>query len=110
MSSVLPKTSTALAISPMPLTITSCVTLSNGVKLPMLGYGTSHDGGFSHAAFGFAIREAGLTLVDTARRYGTEKFIGPAIKKLGVEREKLFITTKVWPADYGCVRGRMFTR
>ena len=92
-----------LSIDPNPLHISSCVTLSNGVRLPLLGYGTSHHGGFSHAAFASALRDAGLVLIDTARRYGTEKLIGASIKKMGLSREKLFITTKVWPADYGWV-------
>ena len=47
------------------------------------------------------MEQAELRLVDTARRYGTEKFIGPALQKIDVDRKKLFITTKVWPADYG---------
>jgi len=85
----------------MPLTLATTVTLSNGVAIPLLGYGTSHHGGFSHAAFRFAVMETGLTLIDTARRYGTERLIGPALKKIGIDRKKLFITTKVWPADYG---------
>ena len=85
----------------MPLSVSSCVRLTNGVRLPLLGFGTSHNGGFSHGALAAALGDAGLVLIDTARRYGTEKLIGAAITKLAVERETLFITTKVWPADYG---------
>ena len=91
----------ALTIHPLPLTLSSFVFLANGVRLPLLGYGTSHQGGFSHAAFDAAINDAGICLIDTARRYGTEKLIGAAIKKSGIGRNKFFITTKVWPSDYG---------
>ena len=91
----------ALTIHPLPLTLSSFVFLANGVRLPLLGYGTSHQGGFSHAAFDAAINDAGICLIDTARRYGTEKLIGAAIKKSGMGRSKFFITTKVWPSDYG---------
>lgn len=90
-----------LTIPPRPLCLDSFASLANGVRLPMLGFGTSHQGGFSRAAFDAAVEDAGIRLVDTARRYGTEKLIGQAIRESGIERSRFFITTKVWPSDYG---------
>ena len=90
-----------LTIHPQPLSLSSFVFLANGVRLPLLGYGTTHQGGFSHAAFDAAIQDVGICLIDTARRYGTERLIGSALKKSGLCRNKFFITTKVWPSDYG---------
>ena len=90
-----------LTIYPRPLTLDSFAFLANGVRLPLLGFGTSHHGGFSHAAFDAAVKDAGIRLIDTARRYGTEKLIGEAIRQSGIDRSRFFITTKVWPSDYG---------
>lgn len=78
-----------------------CITLRNGVEMPLLGYGTSHHGGHSHQALVHALKHAHYTHIDTAERYGSERNIGEDIKTSGVPREKLFITTKVWPASYG---------
>ncbi len=49
----------------------------------------------------YAIRDCGYRLIDTAKRYGTEAYIGQAIKDAGVDRSEMFITTKLWPGDYG---------
>ncbi|XP_066298306.1 9,11-endoperoxide prostaglandin H2 reductase-like isoform X2 [Branchiostoma lanceolatum] len=80
---------------------TECVVLSNGVKMPILGLGTSHHGGFSQSAVVYALRDCGIRLIDTAKRYGCEEKLGAAIKQSGVPREQIFVTTKLWPLDYG---------
>ncbi|KAG7229297.1 hypothetical protein INR49_012955 [Caranx melampygus] len=56
-------------------TVLSCPTvpLSNGLQIPILGLGTSHDGGFSHDAIIYALTECGVRHIDTARRYGCEE-------------------------------------
>ncbi|XP_069497663.1 glyoxal reductase-like isoform X2 [Ambystoma mexicanum] len=77
------------------------VPLSNGLKIPMLGLGTSHHGGYSHEAVVFALQKCGLRHIDTAKRYGCESQLKEAIRESGVRRQDLWITTKLWPSDYG---------
>ncbi|XP_066547992.1 uncharacterized oxidoreductase ZK1290.5 [Amia ocellicauda] len=77
------------------------VPLSNGLQIPILGLGTSHRGGYSHCAVTYALRECGIRHIDTAKRYGCESQLAQAIKESGVPREELWITSKLWPADYG---------
>lgn len=76
------------------------VTLNNGVKMPLLGFGVYQiaDAAECEASVLAAIR-AGYRLLDTAAAYGNEEAVGQAIKKSGVPREELFITTKLWVAD-----------
>ena len=49
----------------------------------------------------FALSECGVRLVDTAKRYGTEPFVGRAVQDSGVDRTEVFLATKLWPGDYG---------
>lgn len=75
--------------------------LSNGVEIPMLGFGTYQiDNADVPAAIQGAI-DAGYRHFDCAHIYGNEKAIGKAFKDSGVKREDLFITSKVWNADQG---------
>jgi len=69
--------------------------------MPILGLGTSHQGGYSHSAVVHAITKGGYNHIDTAERYGSESNIGKDIATSGVCRSELFITTKAWPASYG---------
>ncbi|GMS85301.1 hypothetical protein PENTCL1PPCAC_7476 [Pristionchus entomophagus] len=80
---------------------TTTVTLSNGVRMPLLGLGTTHSGGYYHDAVLHALRHSGYRMIDTARRYGVEAELGIAIRDCGVPREELFVSTKLWPTDYG---------
>ncbi|XP_044156505.1 9,11-endoperoxide prostaglandin H2 reductase-like isoform X2 [Bufo gargarizans] len=77
------------------------VPLSSGHNIPILGLGMSHDGGYSHNALLYALRSCGIRHIDTAKRYGNEELVGKAISESGVKREELWITTKLWPGDYG---------
>ncbi|XP_041847858.1 glyoxal reductase [Melanotaenia boesemani] len=77
------------------------VPLSNGMQIPILGLGTSHDGGYSHDAIVYALTECGLRHIDTAKRYGCEKNLGKAIKESGLQRSDLWLTNKLWPGNYG---------
>ncbi|XP_014672535.1 PREDICTED: uncharacterized oxidoreductase ZK1290.5-like [Priapulus caudatus] len=61
----------------------------------------SHKGGYSHSAFIYALKECDYRLIDTAVRYNNEDEIGLVVKESGVPREELFLTTKLWPAQYG---------
>ena len=78
------------------------VTLNNGVKMPLLGFGVYQipDAQECEASVLEALR-IGYRLLDTAAAYGNEEAVGRAIKKSGVPREELFITTKLWIADVG---------
>lgn len=79
----------------------SHVELSNGLKIPSLGLGTSHHGGYSHDAVVYALRQGGVRHLDTAKRYGCEEALSKSIGESGVHRDELWITTKLWPLDYG---------
>ncbi len=73
------------------------VTLNNGVKMPILGFGVFQirDPKECENAVLEALK-TGYRLIDTAASYFNEKEVGNAIKKSGVPREELFITTKLW--------------
>ena len=72
------------------------IQLNNGVEMPMIGFGTFQitDQKQCEESVISAIN-AGYRLIDTAEAYGNEKFVGNAIKKCGVVRNELFITTKL---------------
>lgn len=76
------------------------ITLSNGIKMPMLGLGVFQipDGAVCERVVIDAI-EAGYRLIDTAAAYGNEEAVGRAIKNSGIDRKELFITTKLWIQD-----------
>ena len=78
------------------------VELNNGVKMPILGYGVFqiNDKEECERCVLDAI-SVGYRLIDTAQAYGNEESVGNAIKKCGVPREELFITTKVWISNAG---------
>lgn len=77
------------------------ITLNNGVKMPILGFGTYQitDPVECEKVVISAIK-AGYRLIDTAQAYGNEAAVGKAIKNCGVPRADLFITTKVWFHNY----------
>ena len=76
-------------------------TLSNGVQMPILGYGvyqvTKDE---CERCVSDALR-AGYRHIDTAQSYLNEEEVGNAIQKSGIPREELFLTTKVWVEHYG---------
>ncbi len=74
--------------------------LNNGIKMPMEGFGVFQvpDPAQCEQAVMDAIA-SGYRLIDTAAAYMNEKAVGEAIKKCGVPREELFITTKLWVQD-----------
>lgn len=78
------------------------VTLKNGVKMPMEGFGVFQvpDAAQCRQAVADAIG-AGYRLIDTAAAYYNEEAVGAAIRESGVPREELFITTKLWIQDAG---------
>lgn len=78
------------------------ITLNNGVEMPILGFGVFQvpDSSQCEQAVSNAL-EAGYRLIDTAAAYMNEEAVGAAIKKSGIPREELFITTKLWVQDQG---------
>ena len=76
-------------------------TLSNGVKMPMLGYGVYQVDPAECARCVKDAIDAGYRSIDTAQAYYNEEGVGQAVKESGVPREELFITTKVWISNGG---------
>lgn len=77
------------------------IILSNGVKMPQLGYGVYQ---VTKAECERCVRDAlgvGYRLIDTAQSYFNEEEVGNAIVKSSVPREEIFLTTKVWIEHYG---------
>ena len=76
------------------------ITLNNGVKIPAIGYGVFRmkDPAECEEAVVQAI-QSGYRLIDTAAAYENEEAVGRAIRRCGVPREELFITTKLWITD-----------
>jgi diketogulonate reductase-like aldo/keto reductase len=78
------------------------LTLNNGVKMPAIGLGvldrSARDltAGSVEAAIG-----AGYRLIDTAAAYGNEQHVGEGLRRSGVARAEVFITTKLWMTNYG---------
>lgn len=93
---------TVTEIKSMNLTIDTMVTLNNGIRMPVFGLGTyqTRSGKETQNAVLHAL-EAGYRLIDTAKIYRNEKDVGKAIKKSGIPREDIFITTKLWNSDHG---------
>lgn len=77
------------------------VTLSNGVKMPRLGYGVYQVTKDECERCVSDALKVGYRHIDTAQSYFNEEEVGNAIKKSGIPREELFITTKVWIEHYG---------
>ncbi|MDF7637874.1 aldo/keto reductase [Lactobacillus sp. ESL0791] len=76
--------------------------LNNGVDIPVIGFGTwqTPDGEVARDSVLTAIK-AGYRLIDTAAAYGNEQSVGEGIKKSGINRHDLFVTTKLWNTDHG---------
>ncbi|KAL2043466.1 hypothetical protein N7G274_003773 [Stereocaulon virgatum] len=69
--------------------------LNTGAEIPAIGFGTWQDRDAQEDAVTEALK-AGYRHIDTARIYGTEAAVGKAIKKSGIPRSEIFITTKLW--------------
>ena len=81
---------------------TDCFTLSNGVKIPCIGYGTwQTPDGETAAACVKAALDAGYRHIDTAFAYGNEAGVGEGIRRSGVARDEIFVTTKHWVTERG---------
>ena len=78
------------------------VTLSNGLKMPLLGFGVYQvpDLAECERVVSDAI-QTGYRLIDTAQAYGNEEAVGRAIQKSDIPREDFFITSKIWISNFG---------
>jgi len=77
------------------------VILSNGVKMPILGYGVYQVTKEECERCVLDALKAGYRSIDTAQSYFNEEEVGSAIEKSGVPREEIFLTTKIWIEHYG---------
>ena len=77
------------------------VTLTNGIKMPIIGYGVYQVSKDECERCVLDALEVGYRLIDTAQAYFNEEEVGRAIKKSWIKREDLFITSKVWIEHYG---------
>ena len=77
------------------------VTLSNGVKMPSLGYGVYQVSQDQCEGCVLDALAVGYRSIDTAQSYFNEEQVGSAIAKSGVPRQEIFLTTKVWLEHYG---------
>ena len=76
--------------------LTDTYTLSNGVRIPCVGFGTwqSKDGPEARDSVAEALR-AGYRHIDTAQGYGNEESVGQAVKESGLSRGEVFLTSKL---------------
>ena len=81
---------------------TSRVTLNNGVEMPWVGFGVFQvpPGQKTYDAVRTALR-VGYRAVDTAAAYNNEADVGRALREAEIDRDELFITTKLWIPDHG---------
>lgn len=75
--------------------------LSNGVKMPKIGYGTYKCTDGSDERIVRMALDAGYRLLDTAAAYENEEFVGKAVKESKIPREEIFLTSKVWKTNLG---------
>lgn len=77
--------------------------LNNGVKMPQFGFGTfmlDDNNGEAYNAVLTAL-QSGYRHIDTAHAYGNERSVGRAIKDSGIPRKEIWVTSKLWPNEYG---------
>lgn len=77
------------------------IKLSNGVEMPLLGYGVFLVSPQECERCVTDALSAGYRLIDTAQAYQNEEGVGAAITKSGIRRDELFLTTKVWISNAG---------
>ena len=73
---------------------------ANGAAIPVIGLGTWELRGEECAELVATALQGGYTHVDTAQMYQNEDAVGKGIKASGISRDKLFVTTKVWPDNF----------
>ena len=77
------------------------VTLNNGVKMPILGYGVYQTPPEETKKCVLDALNTGYRSIDTAQAYGNEEGVGEAVAESGIARDEIFITTKIWISNAG---------
>ena len=77
------------------------ITLNNGIEMPALGFGVFQTPPDETAAAVAEALRVGYRHIDTAAAYANERGVGEAVRQSGLDRNGLFIETKVWISDYG---------
>ena len=77
------------------------VTLNNGVKMPILGYGVYQTPPEETKKCVLDALNTGYRSIDTAQAYGNEAGVGDAVAESGIARDEIFITTKIWITNAG---------
>ena len=83
------------------------VKLNNGIEMPQLGYGVFQipDANEAEKAVKNAL-DVGYRLIDTTTAYQNETAVGKAIKESGINREDIFVTSKLWVSDFTYERAK----
>ena len=77
------------------------IKLSNGVKMPQLGYGVYQVTPEECERCVSDALSVGYRMIDTAQAYANEEGVGSAVKKSGIDRDEVFIVSKIWISNYG---------
>ena len=80
---------------------TPALKLNNDVTMPALGLGVFQSPPEETATAVESALRGGYRLIDTAAAYGNEREVGEAIRRSGVDRDEIFVATKLWISDYG---------
>lgn len=88
------------------MALTSTLTMNDGQVIPQLGFGVFQVPPPRTAQVVSTALEAGYRLIDTAQGYGNEAGVGEAVRRSGIPREELFITTKLTNSEHGRDRAR----
>lgn len=78
-----------------------CYTLNNGLQIPCLGFGTYKAAEGEDVSVLKTAIEAGYRYFDTASFYGTEKYLGTAVRESGLKRAEFFLVSKMWKEEMG---------
>ncbi len=80
------------------------ITLNTGSKIPVIGLGTFGSDNYDALTVAEGVKTAirmGYRHIDTAHAYNDEAGVGRAVKESGIPREEIWITSKLWPTEYG---------
>lgn len=80
--------------------------LANGVRMPVIGYGVYQVSDEQTERCVREALEAGYRLIDTAQAYGNERGVGKAIRTSGVDRDEVFVTSKIWVSNMNYERAK----
>ena len=84
--------------------LTDCYKLSNGTDIPCIGFGTWQADGETAVSSVLSALDAGYRHIDTAQMYENEESVGLAVKKSGIPREEIFLTSKINNGEHGYER------